>query len=74
MEENTTEPRSEDYLGDGGAAREEDCTGAYSTVGIVGEFPQNPLFARELTKFDASPDAAVLLLTRPPQEWVQTGP
>jgi hypothetical protein len=41
---------------------------------LVAEFPQNPLFARELTKLDASPDAAVPLLTLPPQEWVQTGP
>jgi hypothetical protein len=28
---------------------------------LVAEFPQNPLFARELAKFDASPDVAVPL-------------
>jgi len=26
---------------------------------LVAEFPRNPLFARELAKLDASPDAAV---------------
>ena len=45
--------------GDGGAAREETRRGPRSTWELVAEFPQNPLFARELAKLDASPDAAV---------------